>query len=180
MSHGIYRSSVCVEIDDDPSAETAREVEIEFEAEMVSDDDGLEAEIKYAWDGHEEVMLTEEQQDSVGLAMLVGEQAYEAAYCIGAIPPGSYTRARHRSEPFGILIGPHKTEVLGVCNVPGQFDWLVVCRDTTPTFNLTRLGRPDDTGGLVLRSIGEFVGAPVPGFQDDLDTTGLWVQGASP
>ena len=175
---GIYRDSICVEIDDDPEAETAREVEVEFEAEMTASDDGLEAEILYAWDGAEEVMLSVEQQESIDLAMLVGEQAFDSAYCIGQVKPGRYTQARHRSGQFGILVGPYSTEVLGVCGVPGRFDWLVICRDINPPLGLTRLGRSDDTGGFVLRDPGEFVGAPVQGFGDDLDTSGMWVEEA--
>lgn len=174
-SHGIYRSSVCVEVDD-PDAETAREVEIEFEAEMVSDDDGLAVEIKYAWDGHGNQFFSEDQHAEVGLVDLVQEQAYESAYTIGQIPAGRYTRARHRSQPFGVQIGPHSTEVLGVCKVPGQFDWLAICRDVRPPVSLQK----DDANGYVLRHVGGFMLACDPRLPDDLDEVGFWVREEDP
>lgn len=96
-------------------------------------DGGLDVEVE-AW--REDDQVDQAEVERFRLEEKVGEEAWDAAYVRGTVKPGIYKPPR----------GGPEFEVLGVCQVPGLFKWMAVCRRTTIS-----MGK-DDAHGYFLMS----------------------------
>lgn len=146
-----YTTDICVEND------SGEEEEYRVEIDLVSDGDhGLDFDEIRAWGPQGE--LTQEAVDQLGLGQAAFEEAWETCYVNGQVKPGIYVN-RHTKR---------RIQVLGVCKVPGKFEWLVVARGMGP-----KVAAGDDF---------EFFLAPPCSFdepddsdEDGSDSLGNWI-----
>lgn len=156
----IYRTSINTEYSISPECDV--EVEIEVEARLSGDGDGgLDVEIVHAWtdgdtQGGKAFVLDEDLIEGLALVDLVLDEAWNAAYCVGRLPLGNY------KNPEG-----KQVEVLGICSLPGRFEWVAVCRKPA-TLNCALFPKKNDDGGLLLIPTHQFASCyPVQPMEDE-------------